>query len=66
MIDVDLIRSRDASLSRHLNERRRRLFAAREARAVGHGGIAAMWRATEIAPSTIGRDLRELDEGEPL
>ena len=32
----------------------------------GHGGIAAVWRATGIAPSTIGRGLRELNEAEPL
>ncbi len=66
MVDPALIRSRFALLSPHLNERGRRLFAASEARAAGHGGIAAVSRATGIAPSTIGRGLRELDEGEPL
>jgi len=66
MVDPALIRSRFALLSPHLNERGRRLFAASEARAAGHGGIAAVFRATGIAPSTIGRGLRELDEGEPL
>jgi len=66
MIDVALIRSRYASLSPHLDERGRRLFAATEARAAGYGGIVAVSRATGIAPSTIGRGLRELDEGEPL
>ena len=62
MIDVDLIRSRHASVLPHLDERGRRLFAATEARAAGCGGIVAVWRATGIAPSTIGRGLRELDE----
>ena len=66
MIDVDLIRSRFASLLPHLDERGRRLFAATEARAAGYGGIVAVWRATGIAPSTIGRGLRELDEAPPL
>ncbi len=66
MIDVDLIRSRYASLLPHLDERGRRLFAATEARAAGHGGIVAVSRATGIAPSTIGRGLRELDEADPL
>ncbi len=66
MIDVSLIRSRFADLSPHLDERGRRLFAATEARAAGHGGIVAVWRATGIAPSTIGRGLRELDEAAPL
>jgi len=31
------------------------LFAATEARAAGYGGIVAVFRATGIAPSTIGR-----------
>ena len=66
MINVSLIRSRFADLSPHLDERGRRLFAATEARAAGHGGIVAVWRATGIAPSTIGRGLRELDEAVPL
>lgn len=66
MIDVALIRSRFADLSPHLDERGRRLLAATEARAVGHGGIVAVWRATGVAPSTIGRGLRELDEAAPL
>ena len=39
----------------------RRLFAASEARAAGHGGIAAVSRVTRIAASTIGRGLKELD-----
>ena len=66
MIDVALIRLRFAGLSPHLDERGRRLFAATEARAAGHGGIVAVWRATGIAPSTIGRGLRELDDGAVL
>lgn len=66
MIDIDLIRLRFASLSPHLDERGRRLLAATEARAAGYGGIVAVLRATGIAPSTIGRGLRELDEGELL
>lgn len=66
MIDVALIRSRFAELSPHLDERGRRLLAATEARAAGHGGIVAVWRATGVAPSTIGRGLRELDEAAPL
>src|SRR5450830_1885485 len=38
----------------------RRLFAAVEARTAGYGGIAAVARATRIAPSTIGRGLKDL------
>ena len=49
-----------------LDERQRRLFAASEARAAGHGGIAAVSRVTRIAASTIGRGLKELDAPAPL
>jgi len=64
MIDEDSVRARHASLLSHLDERRRRLFAASEAKAAGHGGIVALARITGCAPSTIGRGLKDL--GEPL
>ena len=60
MIDSNPIRERFLSLSPHLSERERRLFAATEARAAGYGGIAAASAATGIAVSTIGRGLKEL------
>ena len=63
MIDRDAIRERYVALSPHLDERGRRFFAAAEARAAGYGGIAAVSRATGIAPSTIGRGLKELADG---
>ncbi len=66
MVDPTPIRSCFALLSPHLVERGRRLFATSKARAAGHGGMAAVFRATGVAPSTIRRDLRELDEGEPI
>jgi hypothetical protein len=50
-----------------LDERGRRLWAAAEARAAGHGGITAVVRATGIAESTVLRGLADLDSGvEPL
>src|SRR6266404_6346484 len=60
MIDHNPIRERFSALSQHLDERSRRVFAAAEAKAAGYGGIAAVWRATGIAPSTINRGLKEL------
>jgi hypothetical protein len=63
MIDHEPIRARFVALGPHLDERSRRVFAAAEAKAAGYGGIAAVWRATGIAPSTIGRALRELADG---
>ena len=62
MIDTRAIRSRFVALDPHLDERGRRSFAAAEARSAGYGGIAAVARATGIAPSTIGRGLAELAE----
>jgi hypothetical protein len=60
MVDASLIRARFTAVSSELNERGRRLLAAAEARAAGHGGIAAASRATGIARSTIGRGLKDL------
>jgi len=60
MIDTSAIRDRFVALAPHLDERGRRSFAAAEARSAGYGGIAAVARATGIAPSTIGRGLAEL------
>jgi hypothetical protein len=44
-------------------ERSRRLWAASEARALGHGGIDVVERATGIARATIQRGVRELETG---
>ena len=69
MIDEDSLQKlqkRNAAILPQLDERQRRLFAASEARAAGHGGIAAVSRVTRIAASTIGRGLKELDAPPPL
>jgi hypothetical protein len=58
----DAIRSRFAAVKDHLDERRMRLYAASEARVLGYGGIALVSRITGVAPSTIGRGLKDLDE----
>ena len=60
MIDGDAIRQRYEALSDCLDERGRRRFAAAEAKTAGYGGIAAVSRVTGLAPSTIGRGLKEL------
>ena len=68
MIDEDSLqklRQRNSAILPQLDERQRRLFAAAEARAAGHGGIAAVSRVTRIAASTIGRGLKELDAPPP-
>jgi hypothetical protein len=66
MVNESSIRARFAAVGSGLNERSRRLFAAAEAKTAGHGGIAATFRATGIARSTIGRGLRDLDGPDAL
>ena len=56
------IRDRYERIRDSLDERARRLFAASEALVYGHGGIAAVFRATGIARRTIGTGLKELKE----
>ena len=65
MIDVEPIRERFSAVAPFLDERGRRLVAAAEAFAAGYGGIAAVAMATGMAPSTIGRGLKELSQDEP-
>jgi hypothetical protein len=60
-VDVDTLRAKYAALRPVLTERSRRYWAATEARALGHGGIALVIRATGISRSTIQRGLRELE-----
>src|SRR5574337_499819 len=64
VIGESAIRQRFEALLPVLDERGRRRFAGAEARAAGRGGIMAVWRATGIARSTIGRALAELRSGE--
>jgi len=51
------IRQKYQMLKHSLTERSRRLWAATEARACGHGGVAAVVRATGISRSTVMRGL---------
>jgi len=65
-VPVATLRAKQAGLRAVFTERSRRLWAATEARALGYGGIAAVARATGLAPATISRGLAELDAGAPL
>ncbi|MFE6904810.1 ISAzo13 family transposase [Streptomyces sp. NPDC057717] len=55
-----------AAVLPHLDERRRRLYLASEADALGHGGIAAVARLAEVSESTIARGCDELASGAPV
>ena len=67
MAGVTDIRLKYKRMSRVMNERSRRLWAATEARAIGWGGVSQVARATGIARNTIAVGLRELKRrGRPL
>src|SRR4051812_45814801 len=63
MTDEISVRRHYELLRPSLDERGRRLFAASQVRALGYGGLSLVARATGMAPSTIGRGLKELDQG---
>jgi hypothetical protein len=53
---------RFAAISPHLNERQRRLWVGAEARALGHGGVSLVARATGVSRPTVYKALSELDQ----
>jgi hypothetical protein len=65
-VDIATLRAKYGSLAGVLTERSRRVWAATEARALGHGGIAIVERATGISRSTIARGIHELQDVAPL
>ncbi len=60
---LETLRTKYALLKPALNERARRLWAATEAMALGHGGIETVVQATGISRSTVSRGLKELKRG---
>ena len=66
MVNIKTIREKFRTLLPTFSERMRRLWAGTEARAIGHGGIAVVTRATGLARNTVVRGLKELDEDSPL
>jgi transposase len=65
-MDRKTLRAKFMGLRSVFTERSRRVWAATEARALGHGGVATVERATGISRSTIQRGLRELERGVTL
>jgi transposase len=65
-MDIDTLQEKYVGLASVFTERSRRLWAATEARALGHGGIALVEQATGISRSTIQRGLRELESGKTV
>lgn len=60
MADLRALQQKIALLWPHLDERARRLFAASEARQLGHGGVSAVSRACGLSRVTITKGLHEL------
>lgn len=62
MTGLSALEQKVARLWPHLDERARRLFAASEARQLGHGGVSAVSRACGLSRVTIMKGLQELEE----
>jgi transposase len=62
-VDITTLGRKCRTVAPGLTERSRRLWAAAEASALGHGGIALVERATGISRSTISRGMREVETG---
>jgi hypothetical protein len=60
---VEVFRGVFESLLPHLNERQRRLAAGAVARALGHGGMVAVVRASGLSQATVSSGLWELEAG---
>ena len=60
-VDVRTLRKKYRIVAPTLTERSRRLWAAAEAQALGHGGVALVMRATGVSRSTVQRGLREVE-----
>ena len=65
-MDIQVLQAKYSALAPEFTERSRRLWAATEATALGHGGIALVERATGISRSTIQRGIREVASGQTL
>ena len=65
-MDTDaLITARYKALEGFCDERQRRLFAAAEAKVLGHGGVKRVAQATGVARGSILAGIKELNAGPP-
>lgn len=60
MIAAEILANKFAAIRTTLTERSLRLWAAAEARSLGHGGIKMMARITGLGRETVARGIREL------
>jgi hypothetical protein len=66
MSEVATIRAKFESLRPFLDERRRRLWAATEALALGRGGVTVVAQATALRRNTIHAGIRDLQTRAPV
>jgi hypothetical protein len=57
------LRAKFSALLPHLDERQQRLYLGSEARALGHGGVAAVARAAGVSRVTVSAGASELEPG---
>lgn len=62
-IDEQVLAAKFGTILPHLDERRRRLLLAAEARSLGHGGISLVARAAGVSRMTVTAGVDELDAG---
>ena len=63
MKDASELQAKFASVWPLLDERTRRLMAANEARALGHGGISQVSRACALSRKAIAKGIQEIESG---
>jgi hypothetical protein len=61
MNDILKIKRRFEIIANHLDEKSKRLFCGTEAKALGHGGISKVHKATKVAKGTISKGIKELE-----
>src|SRR5438128_91661 len=59
-MDTQIVTQRFELVAPFLDERTRRLFAAAEAKLLGHGGVTAVAKATGVSRRAIAVGLKEL------
>ncbi|MDR0584820.1 MAG: hypothetical protein LBG57_10810 [Treponema sp.] len=57
---VETLRLKWDAMQNHLDERGRRIWAAAEARALGHGGVTIVYEATGMSRSAITQGIEEM------
>src|SRR6516225_10637155 len=63
VVTQGMLAAKFAALLPHLDERQQRLYLGSEARALGHGGVAAVARAAGVSRVTVSAGAGELEAG---